>query len=296
MLLGLPEFEMVYADTVDAASGLLSENDAKTQLLAGGTDLLVLMKHKREIPRRLINIKRIPDLDGVDYDPEAGLSIGALATIQAVENSFDVAKKFPSVAQAASVLGTSQIRNLGTLGGNLANASPSAEFAPPLLTLDAAVCCQGPKGGREIGIADFFLGPGESALAADELLTGIRVPNPPAGSYGVYLKHSLRRMDVAIASAAVSVRMEGDVCLEPRIALGAVAPTPFRAGKAEAMLAGETLTGGIAEDDLLEAVGQAAADESRPIDDFRGFAGYRRKVVMQLVIQALEQALERIRG
>jgi CO/xanthine dehydrogenase FAD-binding subunit len=194
------------------------------------------------------------------------------------------------------VLGTPQIRNLGTLGGNLANASPSAEFAPPLLILEASVRCVGPRGERLVPMNEFFVGPGKSVLSQGELITEVHVPNSPLRAQGIYLKHSLRMMDVSMAAAAALVLLDGDVCREVRIALGAVAPTPFRARKAEAALRGKRLSGDSNNRELLEEVGRIAADESHPIDDLRGYASYRRKVVAMLVRQGLEQAIARAKS
>lgn len=296
MLLGLPEFEMLFPRTVEETCALLSRYGDGAQLVAGGTDLLVKMKHRRSVPRCLINIKKIPGLGEIRYDAEEGLRIGALTLVQSIGDSALIGKKFPFLKDAAGVLGTTQIRNLGTIGGNLANASPSAEFAPPLLVLEASVRCLGRGGERVIPLREFFLAPGKSALRVDEVLTEVRVPNPPPGAQGVYLKHSLRRMDVAMASAAVLVVLEGDRFQDVRIALGAVAPTPFRAEKAEQSLRGKLLNADSAETELLEEAATTASGESLPIDDLRGNAPYRRRVVRMLVAQGLEQVVARSRA
>lgn len=293
MLLTLPEFDVIDAQSVEQAWALLARYGAEAQLFAGGTDLFVKMKHRRSLPKVLINLKRIPGLDRIRYDFNDGLRIGALATIQAIRESSVINTRFRMLGQAAGALGTAQIRNLGTLGGNLANASPSAEFGPPLLVLEAAVHCAGPNGERRIPMTDFFLAPGKSALRPDEVLTELHVSNPLPGTQALYLKHSLRRMDVAMASAAVLVRMEQGVCRDVRIALGAVAPTPFRAAKAEAALSGRKLAGDENDREVLEKVARIAAEETRPIDDLRSQADYRRKVIALLVKQALEQVVAR---
>ena len=294
--MGLPDFEILSADTVGEAYSLLSRHGADAQLFAGGTDLFVRMKLKRVMPRILINIKGIPGLEQIRYDADEGLRIGALTSIQSIRDSVLVSKQFRVLSQAAGVLGTTQIRNLGTLGGNLANASPSAEFGPPLMILEARVRCVGPGGERVIPVNKFFLAPGKSALRQDEIITEVQVPNPPTQAQAIYLKHSLRRMDVSMAGAAVLVILDGDVCRDARIALGAVAPTPFRARKAEEALQGKRLTGGSKEIDLLEEVARIATGESLPIDDLRGYASYRRKVVGMLVKQGLEQVIGRARA
>lgn len=294
MQLGLPDFDVLFADTVEGACSLLSRHGAEAELLAGGTDLLVKMKLKNRMPRYLIHVKGIPGLDRIDYGDD-GLRIGALTTVQAIQDSEVVGGTFPMLSRAASVLGTMQIRATGTLGGNLANASPSAEFGPPLLVLEASVLCLGRGGERRIPMTEFFVAPGKSALQRDEMITEIHVPALPDRAKCLYLKHSLRRMDVAMAGAAVFVLLDGDICRDVRIALGAVAPTPFRARKAEETLKGRRLAGDSTESELLDEVAQIASGESSPIDDLRGYASYRRKIVGMMVKQGLGQVIARAR-
>ncbi|MDP6559103.1 MAG: xanthine dehydrogenase family protein subunit M [Candidatus Binatia bacterium] len=296
MLLVLPEFEISPSSSVQEASSLLAKYGGEAKVVAGGTDLLTLMKHKKLMPRRLINIKGIPDLDRIRYDEGGALRIGALATIQYIKDSSVVIKKFRVLSQTGCLLGTTQIRNLGTLGGNLGNASPAAEFAPALLTLGASVRCVGQNGERTISLDEFFLAPGKNALRQDEILTEVLVPALPPRAEAIYLKHSLRRMDVSIAGAAVFVCFDGDVCREVHIALGSVAPTPFRARKAEETIRGRRLTGERDESNLLDEVARIASDESSPIDDIREYAVYRKKIVRLLVKQGLQQVIARARG
>jgi carbon-monoxide dehydrogenase medium subunit len=290
VLLKLPKFDILFPVTVEETCLQLSKYQTDAKILAGGTDLLVKMKHRRALPRCLLNIKRIPGLAYIREDGGEGLRIGALTSFQAIKSSPAIGKRFPMLGQAARKVGTTQIRNLGTLGGNLANGSPSAESAPALLTLGASIACHGTNGERRIPIDEFFVGPGKTALRQDEVLTGVRLPEMPAGAHGVYLKQSLRRMDVSVAGAAVFVVLEGDVCLEARIALGAVGPTPFRARKAEALLRGERI-GERVETELLDAVARTASGESLPIDDIRGYANYRKQVIESLVRQGVERAV-----
>jgi CO/xanthine dehydrogenase FAD-binding subunit len=216
-----------------------------------------------------------------------------LNTAQSIKDSPLVSERSRILSQAAGVLGTLQIRNLATLGGNLANASPSAEFAPPLLVLEASVRCAGSGGERSIPVTELFLSPGKSALKPDEVLTEVQVPKSPPNTQALYLKHSLRRMDVSIAAAAVWITLDGDRCLQARVALGAVAPVPFRARKAEAFLEGKRLSGGASDGELFEEAGRLATAESTPIDDLRGYADYRKRIVGMLVKQGLEQAIVR---
>jgi carbon-monoxide dehydrogenase medium subunit len=285
LLLGLPDFDILFPASLGGAIAMLEEHGEDARLFAGGSDLLIAMKHKKKLPRFLINIKRIPGLDGIETAPDGTLVIGALATSAAIATS-GVGSVSTALAEAAEVLGTSQIRNIGTIGGNLGNASPSAEFAPPLLCLEASLTCVGPGGERQLPIDQFFLGPGKTSLGAAEVITEIRVP-PQAGPIAdTYIKHSLRRMDVAMASAAILLDTNNGSAGRVRSALGAVAPVPFRALKAEALIAGQTI-----DDDLIAEAAEAATDETTPIDDIRGYADYRRDVVRDIVAAGLRKVL-----
>lgn len=285
MLLGLPDFDILFPASVGDAIAMLEEHGRRAKLFAGGSDLLIAMKHKKKLPRVLINIKRIPGLDGIETTADGTLVIGALATSADIAAP-SVAAISQGLAEAAGVLGTTQIRNIGTIGGNLGNASPSAEFAPPLLCLEASLTSVGADGARTIPLDEFFLGPGKTSLGPAEVITEIRVPPQGGPINDIYIKHSLRRMDVAMASAAVLLAMEDGKAMRVRIALGAVAPVPFRAKKAEALLAGQTIT-----EELIELAAEAATNESTPIDDIRGYAGYRRDVVRDMVASGLRQVL-----
>lgn len=296
MLLQLPEFELVSAASVEEACALLAGAPADAEFLAGGTDLFVKMKQRRATPRRLVNIKGLRELDYIRYDASTGLRIGALTTIQQLHASSVVRSRFAALAQAAGDLGTEQIRNLGTIGGNLGNASPSAECAPVLMALDAELKCVRSQGERVVALDGFFTAPGKTVLGRGELITEVRVPEIAGPGASVYLKHSLRRMDVSMAAAAVVVALDGDRCRELRIALGAVAPTPFRAHEAEALVKGQRLGANVNESALLDEAARIAAQQASPIDDLRGYAQYRRGVVRMLVKQGLALAISRARA
>jgi CO/xanthine dehydrogenase FAD-binding subunit len=286
MLMTLPKFDYFSCKTVEEACSLLSTYKDEARVLAGGTDLLIKMKHKKMMPRYLVNIKRVPDLTYIRHDEHEGLRIGALTTIQAIRNSPLIAKRFSVLSDSAAVLGTRQVRNLATLGGNLCNASPAAECAPALISLGARAKIVGLHGERTVPVHEFFIGPGVSALQGDEVLTEIQVPNVPLHTRGVYLKHSTRRIDVAIVGVAMVIALDGQVCQDIRLALGSVGPTPFRAVKAEDVLRGKRLTG-----EMPQKAGQVASQESFPIDDMRGNADYRKKVVETLVKEGIERAI-----
>jgi len=271
---------------------LVSKQKENAKIIAGGTDLLVKMKHREVLPMCLIDIRGVSALDYIIHDENKGLEIGALTTIDSIATSPVIKEKFTLLAEAASQLGTQQVRNRATIGGNLCNAAPSAETAPPLMALGARVKTTDGRSERIIDLDHFFMGPGQTILKPGEILSEIQVKNLPPRSSGVYLKHTLRgSLDLAIVGVAVAVTMDEEVISNIKIALGAVAPTPIRAKKAE-----EFIKGKMAEDDILEKTGQIASDESSPIDDVRGSARYRRKMVNVLVRRAIRQAVEQAKG
>jgi CO/xanthine dehydrogenase FAD-binding subunit len=284
----LPRFEYVQPNSIDEALSLLARHKGEATLIAGGTDLLPKMK-RREIkpPKYVIDLKGLPDLEYIRYDDKKGLSIGALTTIHAIETSSVIEQRFSILAQAASTMAAPQVRNRGTVAGNICNAVPSADSAPPLLTLEARLTLISHKGERIVKIEDFFTGPNETVITDEELLAEICIPPLPPNSRGVYLKLTPRRsMDLAtVGVAAVLIREDG-LCKDIRIAMGAVAPTPVRAKRAEEIIRGQRFS-----DELIERTAQTAAEESRPIDDHRASADYRREMVQVLVSRAINQTL-----
>ena len=281
----LPKFEYFAPETMEEACSLLAKYKGEARVLAGGTDLLVQMKNREVTPRYLINIKNIPNLDYIRYDDKEGLRIGALTTIEALKTSTLIRRRFGILSQAAAVLGTVQIRNRGTIAGNLCNASPAAETAPALITLAAKARIVGVAGERAVPLEDFFISPGQTVLQAGEIVTEIQVPNLPPRSGGAYLKHSIKRMDIAIVGVGVVITLNGEVCNDIKIALGAVACTPIRAKKAEEIIRGQGL-----DSELMERAAQIASEESRPIDDIHSYAQYRKQMVKVLAQEAMKQA------
>ena len=289
----LPRFEYHAPASVQEALQYLSQWGGKAKVLAGGTDLLVAMKKREEVPEHLINLKGIPGLNEIRYDEKNGLSIGGLTTVGDIERSRIVREKFTVLWDAVNVMAAPQVRNLGTIGGNLCSAGPSADTAPPLIALGASVRLLGAKGERSVSVESFFKGPGESLLKADEILLEVRVPVPPENCGGAYFKLMRRKaMDLALVGAAVFLRMDKGrkICEEARIALGAVAPTPVRAPKAEQVLAGREVN----EQTAAEA-GNSARMEAKPISDIRASEAYRREMVAVLTRRAIMMALERAR-
>jgi CO/xanthine dehydrogenase FAD-binding subunit len=283
----LPKFNYLAPTTLDEALSLLSEYKGRAKAIAGGTDLVPKLK-RREIraPEYVIDLKGVPGLDEIKYDA-GGLSLGALVTIGMVETSAKIQQKFGILAQAAQSMASPQVRNRGTIAGNICNAVPSADSAPPLLTLGARLKLVSQKSERTVNIEDFFTGPNQTALGDDEILREIQVPDMPTNGKGVYLKLTPRRaMDLAIVGVAVVVIPQDGICQDIRIALGAVAPTPIRAEKAEAILKSRKF-----DDKLIEKAAQTAASQSNPIDDHRASAEYRRDMVEVLVKRAIKQAI-----
>jgi len=255
---------------------LLGRHKGSASVLAGGTDLLVELKEHLRRAAHVVNIKRIPGMSELSFDPKNGLKIGALVTAREIEVNADVAKHYPGLLQSVRELGSIQVRNRATVVGNICRASPSADTLPPLIA-DGAML---KTSERTIALESFFTGPGKTLLEPDEIVTGIEIPAPAPRTGKVYIKHGRRKaMELATVGVAVSVSPD-----ETRIVLGAVAPTPIRARKAEAIFTQSKNSNEAAE---------AAMDEARPISNVRATADYRREMVKVLTRRALELALER---
>jgi carbon-monoxide dehydrogenase medium subunit len=260
----------------EATANLLAYKDAR--VLAGGTDLILQMERKKVALTHLIDLSFIPGIDGLEMK-EDFLSLGTMISIQDIHESTQVREEFPAIAEAAGNLGCWQVRNRATLGGNLANAAPSAEMAPPLIALGALVKLVGPDGDRLLPLENFFKGPGVTDLQPGELLVEVMVPRPPAARKMIYLRHSLRRsMDISLVNMAVCFDDDQNVTQNVRVVLGAVAPTPIRARKTEHLLEGKTL-----DQELINQAAELAAGECQPITDVRSTADYRREIVKVLV-------------
>lgn len=284
----LPRFDYIAPETMNEALSLLKEHKEKAKVVAGGTDVVPKLKRRQiTLPEYLVDLKKIPDLDYIVYDENDGLCIGPLTTLSTLEKSSLIREKFPVLFQAVVSVGSIQVRNRGTLGGNICNAVPSADTAPSLLTLGAMLKLVCQQGERVVGIEDFFTGPNQTVCTTEEVLKEIQVPNLPQGTRSVYLKLTPRKaMDLAVVSVAVVTVLENGVFKDVRIALGAVAPTPIRAKKAEAVLKGQK-----PEDGIIDKAAQIAAEESRPIDDHRASAEYRHEMVMIMTRRAIRQTI-----
>ena len=278
--------------SVSEALSVLAKHGAEAKVIAGGTDVMVDIKYKEE-PGCLVNIKKIPGLTGIQENG-GSLRIGALATIRELESSTILREKLPVLWEALHQFASLQIRNTATIGGNICRASPSGETLAPLLVLEATAKCAFSDGEKNQPFMTFFQGPGKSVLGAKGLLTEIDVPYPAAGSKSVYLKHAVRgAMDIAMVGVAVLITADAvkNNMQDVRIGLGAVAPTPVRASKTEALLRGKPLTAS-----LLKEAAAMAASESSPISDQRSSAEYRRWIVEALTRRGLEQTWKAATG
>jgi carbon-monoxide dehydrogenase medium subunit len=287
----MKDFEYFEPGTLDEAVALLERYRGSGSLFAGGTDLLVQMKEHLRQPAQVINLKKILGLDGLRFDAQQGLHIGALATTREVETSPLVQRHYAGLCQAVTHFASIQVRHRATVVGNVCRASPSADTLPPLIADGATLFLRGPAGMRSVAVEDFCTGPGKTVLGSDELATHLLVPPPPPHTGKAYIKLGRRvEMELATVGVAVTLTLQGPRCSELRIALAAVAPTPIRARRAEALLRGQ-----VVDAKLIAAAATAASEEARPIGDVRGSADYRRQMVGVLTRRAIEQALEAAR-
>ncbi|HDQ71282.1 MAG TPA: 2Fe-2S iron-sulfur cluster binding domain-containing protein [Chloroflexi bacterium] len=281
------EFDYLEPASLDEAIALLKQYGDRAQVAAGGTNLVIWMKMEQCAPAYVINVGKLPGLTGLSFQDE-GLRVGPLTTIRALRNAPRVQATYTGLAEACAAFGSAQIQMMGTVGGNVCNGSPASDTVPALLAFDAQLTLTGPAGKRNLPIADFLLGPGQTALQPDELLTGIHLPQPQPGTGSAFVKISRVAADLAKASAAAVIVRRGDEIVACRLAFGSVSPTVLRAHRAEQLLAGQTFSAELA----LEA-GQVASEEVTPIDDVRSTARYRRQVIRALTHDVLQLAWER---
>lgn len=285
----LPQFDYLVAESLEDASKKAAEHGAVARIMAGGTDLIIPMKDHavKPEPEYLIDIKKVEGLDYLEYDEEEGLKVGALTTLRTLEFSPMVKEKYPAVAYAAKSIASTQIRTKGTMVGNICNASPSCDSGPIVVATDAKILVEGVNGKKEIPGTEFFKGVKKTALEPGDIVTGIVFPPLAENQKAVYIKHAVRKaMDLAIVGVAVVLTVEDGICKDARIALGAVATTPIRAPKAEAVLMGKELT-----EDVIEEAAQAAMDSCSPISDIRASKEYRSAMVKVFTKRAIKQAL-----
>src|SRR5216117_3130357 len=283
-----PQFAYFAPTTLHEAFTLLRHYGSEAKLLSGGQSLIPLMKLRLATPAYLIDINRIPGLDRL-HERNGFLSIGALTREADLEHSELVRAQYPIVCDTARVIGDPLVRNLATVGGNLAHADPANDHPATMLAMGAEVVAAGRGGERRIPIEAFFTGPFETALRGDEILTEIRVPVPSARSAGAYLKVERKVGDFATAAVAVQITLAAnDVCSRIGIGLTNVGLTPIKAGKAEGALRGQRL-----DDKAIKEAARLAADAAQPAADLRGPVEYKKDLVRVLTVRALHRALER---
>jgi carbon-monoxide dehydrogenase medium subunit len=259
--------------------------------LAGGTDLLPLMRDRAISVEELVDIQDLQELKGITVE-DGVLRIGALATLTEVLESPLVAEKAPVLREAVGQIGSVQTRNQGTLAGNLCNASPAADSAPALMVLGAQASVASAKGARKVPVEDLFAGPKMNSLGKDELVTEILIPELPPGSGAAFEKLGRRRgITLAVVNAAAYLAMDGKKCVDARIALGAIAATPIRLPDVEATYIGKELT-----PEAIEESSRACYALVSPVDDVRASAEYRREMACVLVKRAIVNALARAGG
>jgi len=282
-------FDYHQPESLVDAVGLAARFGAEASFLAGGTDLIVQIQRGRMRPRHVIGLHRVPGLTGIAVDGR--VTIGARVTHRSIERCAELGGALRCLIEGAETIGGHQVRNVATVGGNLANASPAADLVPCLLALDGAVTLLGPNGERELPVERFLLGPNRTARRPEELLTRVTLPTPATDTATAFLKAGRRRaMEIAVVCVATRLTLDArrERCLEARIALGAVAPTAVRAHEAERALEGRPVV-----DEVFQRAAEAAQRACRPIDDVRASATFRRHLVGVLVRRALDRCLER---
>jgi CO/xanthine dehydrogenase FAD-binding subunit len=275
--------------SVDECLAVLAQRGPEAKLVAGGTDLLPQLKNGLLHPAWVIDISRLSELSTIALDAGGGLRLGAAVTARQIERHAGLRAAYPALAESAALVGSIQVRNLATVGGNVCNAAPSADMAPPLVALDAEAVIAGPRGRRRVSLAKFFEGVRRTALAPDEILVEFVVAAPGPRSGGSYLRHTPRReLDIAVVGVASQITLTNGVCAKARIALAAVAPTPVRATEAERAIEGQPLT-----PERIEQAATIAVAAARPISDQRGSAEFRTHLVRVLTKRTLTSALAR---
>jgi carbon-monoxide dehydrogenase medium subunit len=284
----LKPFEYFEPKTVEEAVQTLSRYGDKAKVLAGGTDLLISMKKRKITPKYVVYIKGISELDYIQFRQEAGLKIGALATHSTIADSPIIKDKFELLATACGKVGTPQVRNMGTIGGNICQGGPSQDTIPSLLVLDAKLKLVNSNGERIVPIDQFFIAPFKTACKEAELLTEIQIPTPPPRSAGCYKWFTkIVTVDETLVGVAVLMSCDStdDICSDIKIASCSVAPTPMRARRAEEVLRGKKI-----DNKLIDQAAQVAAGETKP----RSRADYRRRMTRLLVRDTITETWQKI--
>lgn len=279
------KFEVFEPRSIEEALSLLSANEEEARIIAGGQSLLLMVRSGLVRPRSLISLNALTQLTGINVTPENNLFVSALATHRQILASPYIQERANILSQAASRIGSTPVRNFGTIGGNLCHNEMGSDPPTALLALNTTAECVSPRGKRKIPLAQLFTDYFETSLKPDEILTGIEIPAQPPTAKGVYLKYTNRPGDLAIVGVAAMIAIQEGICAEVRLALGGVGPVPFRATQAEDLLRARTF-----DDRIIDKAATAAAEISDPISDAHASADYRRKMVKVFVKRALERA------
>ncbi len=289
----MQQFRYIRAHNVEHAATLLLQHDGRARILAGGTDLIVALRERRLETELVIDIKGIPEVSELSFDPAEGLRIGASVPCHRIYNDATTVAKYPGLIDAASLIGGIQIQGRASLGGNLCNASPAADSIPALIVHRAICDIALPQTRRRVPVEEFCTAPGKTVLARGEFLASLHLPPPAPGFGAAYLRFIPRNeMDIAVVGVGASVQLDENRqrITAARIALGAVAPTPLFVPEA-----GDALAGAEPGDDAFARAAAIAQNAARPISDMRGTAEYRRHLVGVLTRRALAIAVERAR-
>ncbi len=282
------DYEYLKPASLDEVFDLMKKHGSKAELVAGGTDVMVFIKQGNHSPEVLISLRGLTDLCYIQKN--SAYHIGALATHRMLEQSQLVKEELTALQQGSSQVGSIQVRNMGTLGGNICNAAPSADTAAPLLVLDAVAVLQSPEGQRRVPIEEFFIGPSETVKKNDEVLVEIEIPSEMGRFKTAYCKHARRQaMTLPIIGVSVGILLEKDVIADARIALTVAAPTPIRVRQAEDFLKGKPF-----EEGVLKEAGEIASSPEccMPRDSLRCEGWYREEMVRILIPRVAMAAVE----
>jgi carbon-monoxide dehydrogenase medium subunit len=284
------KFEYHAPESLEEVFDILREHPGEATFLAGGTDLIVKLKQRLVEPKHLINLKKIKELKGIEKKDDY-IHIGALTRLRTLERSHQVTEWLPLLQETVSAMGSVQIRNMATIGGNLCNASPAADSAATLIALGADAHIAGPASERSLPLDEFFSGPKSNVLGDNEILTYVSVQVPEENSKGAFLKIGRTKLDIATVNVAVQLSMKGDTIEDCRMVMGSVAPIPLRLIAVEKYLKGKKAT-----DATFKQAGEIGSHEIEPVSDVRATANYRKTASKGLIREALSTACGRVKG
>jgi carbon-monoxide dehydrogenase medium subunit len=294
MFRNLPHFEFLSPKSIEEAISLLAKYGSKAKVIAGGTDLVPEMRWGQWRPQYILSLSQIPGLDEIQFDKATGLRMGAACTIGEIVRSEVIGAYYPLLAQAASVLGSMEIRNRATVGGNLCTAAPSADMPPSLLVLGTKAVIATQKGEKCIALEDFFTGPKKTILNHDEMLVRLEIPPVEPNSAGDYIKFGRRNaMEIAMLGVAALITLEhgNNTCIAARLAFATAAPTPMRSKEAEKVLEGKKLL-----KDIIDLAAETASKEASPRTSWRTTEEYRRDLIHVLICRAIQNALDKLKS